>query len=196
MKKVACVGDSITWGFTIFNPGKNGYPAVLQQLLGEDFEVRNYGYNDAAARYDAETPYVNKKVYRDSLAWEPDIVILMLGTNDTKPWNWNPEIFRRDYARLVDSYLALPSHPKVVLVAPIRIFRVIRVPVIALNPDVLEEGVRPAIHAMAEEKGLQLVDLYDLFDSPRYCRDGIHPQRRGARMLAEAIHENVDFSAL
>ena len=196
MKKVACVGDSITWGFTILNPGKNGYPAVLQQLLGEDFEVRNYGYNDAAARFDAETPYVNKKVYRDSLAWEPDIVILMLGTNDTKPWNWNPEIFRRDYARLVDSYLVLASHPKVVLVAPIRIFRVIRVPVIALNPDVLEEGIRPAIHAMAEEKGLQLVDLYDLFDSPRYCRDGIHPQRRGARMLAEAIHENVDFSAL
>ena len=196
MKKVACVGDSITWGFTILNPGKYGYPAVLQQLLGDGFEVRNFGYNDAAARFDSETPYISKKVYRDSLAWEPDIVILMLGTNDTKPWNWNPEIFRRDYARLVDSYLALPSHPKVVLVAPIRIFRVIRVPVIALNPDVLEEGVRPAIHAMAEEKGLQLVDLYDLFDSPRYCRDGIHPQRRGARMLAEAIHENVDFSAL
>ena len=193
-KKVACVGDSITWGFTILNPGKHGYPAVLQHLLGEDYEVHNFGYNDAAARFDAETPYVTKKVYKDSLAWEPDVVILMLGTNDTKPWNWNPEVFRRDYARLVDSYLALPSHPRVVLVAPIRIFRVIRVPIIALNPDVLEEGVRPAIREMAEEKGLQLIDLYDLFDSPRYCRDGIHPQRHGARMLAEAIHKNVDFS--
>ena len=195
MKKVACVGDSITWGFTIIHPGKHGYPAVLQRLLGEDYEVRNFGYNDAAARFDAETPYVAKKVYKDSLAWEPDIVILMLGTNDTKPWNWNPEVFRRDYARIVDSYLALPSHPRVVLVAPIRIFRVIRVPIIALNPDVLEEGVRPAIHEIAEQKGLQLIDLYDLFDSARYCRDGIHPQRHGARMLAETIRENVDFSA-
>lgn len=191
MKKLACVGDSITWGFTIVNRGKYSYPAVLQQLLGEGFEVRNFGHNDAAARFDADTPYVSKKAYRDSLAWEPDIVLLMLGTNDTKPWNWNPGIFREDYLRLVESYLALPSHPRVVLVAPIRIFKLI--PVTILNPDVLEEGVRPAIRDIAAQKGLQLVDLYDLFDSPRFCRDGVHPQRDGARMLAEALHKAVAF---
>ena len=191
MKKLACVGDSITWGFTIVNRGKYSYPAVLQQLLGEGFEVRNFGHNDAAARFDADTPYVSKKAYRDSLAWEPDIVLLMLGTNDTKPWNWNPGIFREDYLRLVESYLALPSHPRVVLVAPIRIFKLI--PVTILNPDVLEEGVRPAIRDIAAQKGLQLIDLYDLFDSPRFCRDGVHPQRDGARMLAEALHKAVEF---
>ncbi|MBR6874986.1 MAG: hypothetical protein IKN00_01695 [Bacteroidales bacterium] len=191
MKKLACVGDSITWGFTIVNRGKYSYPAVLQQLLGEGFEVRNFGHNDAAARFDADTPYVCKKAYRDSLAWEPDIVLLMLGTNDTKPWNWNPGSFREDYLRLVESYLALPSHPRVVLVAPIRIFKLI--PVTILNPDVLEEGVRPAIRDIAAQKGLQLVDLYDLFDSPRFCRDGVHPQRDGARMLAEALHKAVAF---
>lgn len=191
MKKLACVGDSITWGFTIVNRGKYSYPAVLQQLLGEGFEVRNFGHNDAAARFDADTPYVCKKAYRDSLAWEPDIVLLMLGTNDTKPWNWNPGSFREDYLRLVESYLALPSHPRVVLVAPIRIFKLI--PVTILNPDVLEEGVRPAIRDIAAQKGLQLVDLYDLFDSPRFCRDGVHPQRDGARLLAEALHKAVAF---
>ena len=191
MKKLACVGDSITWGFTIVNRGKYSYPAVLQQLLGEGFEVRNFGHNDAAARFDADTPYVSKKAYRDSLAWEPDIVLLMLGTNDTKPWNWNPGIFREDYLRLVESYLALPSHPRVVLVAPIRIFKLI--PVTILNPDVLEEGVRPAIRDIATQKGLQLIDLYDLFDSPRFCRDGVHPQRDGARLLAEALFRAVEF---
>ena len=191
MKKLACVGDSITWGFTIVNRGKYSYPAVLQQLLGEGFEVRNFGHNDAAARFDADTPYVSKKAYRDSLAWEPDIVLLMLGTNDTKPWNWNPGIFREDYLRLVESYLALPSHPRVVLVAPIRIFKLI--PVTILNPDVLEEGVRPAIRDIAAQKGLQLIDLYDLFDSPRFCRDGVHPQRDGARMLAETLFKSIDF---
>ena len=191
MKKLACVGDSITWGFTIVNRGKYSYPAVLQQLLGEGFEVRNFGHNDAAARFDADTPYVSKKAYRDSLAWEPDIVLLMLGTNDTKPWNWNPGIFREDYLRLVESYLALPSRPRVVLVAPIRIFKLI--PVTILNPDVLEEGVRPAIRDIAAQKGLQLIDLYDLFDSPRFCRDGVHPQRDGARLLAEALFRAVEF---
>ena len=191
MKKVACVGDSITWGFTIVNRSKYSYPAVLQQLLGDGFEVRNFGHNDAAARFDAETPYVSKKAYRDSLAWEPDIVLLMLGTNDTKPWNWNPGIFREDYLRVVESYLALPSHPQVVLVAPIRIFKTI--PVMFLNPDVLEEGVRPAIRDIAAQLHLQLVDLYDLFDSARFCRDGVHPQRDGARLLAEALHKAVQF---
>ena len=191
MKKVACVGDSITWGFTIVNRSKYSYPAVLQQLLGEGFEVRNFGYNDASARFDSDTPYVSKKAYRDSLAWEPDIVLLMLGTNDTKPWNWNPGIFREDYLRVVESYLALPSHPRVVLVAPIRIFKLI--PVTILNPDVLETGVRPAIRDIAAQLHLQLVDLYDLFDSARCCRDGVHPQRDGARLLAEALFKAVQF---
>ncbi len=191
MKKVACVGDSITWGFTIVNRSKYSYPAVLQQLLGDGFEVRNFGHNDAAVRFDAETPYVSKKAYRDSLAWEPDIVLLMLGTNDTKPWNWNPGIFREDYLRVVESYLALPSHPQVVLVAPIRIFKTI--PVMFLNPDVLEKGVRPAIRDIAAQLHLQLVDLYDLFDSARFCRDGVHPQRDGARLLAEALFRAVAF---
>ena len=191
MKKLACVGDSITWGFTIVNRGKYSYPAVLQQLLGEGFEVRNFGHNDAAARFDADTPYVSKRAYRESLVWNPDIVLLMLGTNDTKPWNWNPGIFREDYLRLVESYLALPSHPRVVLVAPIRIFKLI--PVTILNPDVLEEGVRPAIRDIAAQLHLQFVDLYDLFDSARLCRDGVHPQRDGARLLAETLFKAVEF---
>lgn len=191
MKKVACVGDSITWGFTIVNRARYSYPAVLQQLLGDGFEVRNFGHNDAAVRFDAETPYVRKKACRDSLAWEPDIVLLMLGTNDTKPWNWDPVVFRQDYLRLVESYLALPSHPRVVLVAPIRIFKPL--PVTFLNPDVLEEGVRPVIRDIAARLQLQLVDLYDLFDGSNFCRDGVHPQRDGARMLAQTLFEAVDF---
>ena len=107
--RVACIGDSITWGFTLLMPWKQSYPALLQEKLGPDYEVRNFGYNDAAARFDADTPYVKKGVYRDSLAWEPDIVLLMLGTNDTKRRNWDPDIFRRDYRKLVQSYLDLPS---------------------------------------------------------------------------------------
>lgn len=52
MKKVACIGDSITWGFTLLNPWKQSYPALLQQMLGDAYEVRNFGYNDEAGFYD------------------------------------------------------------------------------------------------------------------------------------------------
>lgn len=191
MIRVACIGDSITWGFTLLNPWKQSYPALLREMLGEGYEVRNFGYNDASARFDADTPYVDKRVYRDSLAWNPDVVLLMLGTNDTKTRNWDPAIFHRDYRRIVDAYRALPSAPRVILVAPIRIFPIMGLPLLGVHPETMEEGVRPTIREIAEETGLELVDLRDLFTDTTYCRDGVHPQKTGARMLAEAIFNAV-----
>ena len=191
MIRVACIGDSITWGFTLLNPWRQSYPAQLQEKLGPEYEVRNFGYNDASARFDADTPYVSKKVYRESLEWGPDIVLLMLGTNDTKTRNWDPEVFRRDYRWIVESYLALPSGPRVVLIAPIRIFPVMGKPLLGVYPETMEEGVRPAIREIASGMGLELVDLRDLFTDSHYCRDGVHPQRTGARMLADAIYSGI-----
>ena len=191
MIRVACIGDSITWGFTLLNPWKQSYPTLLQEKLGEGYEVHNFGYNDASARFDADTPYVNKRVYRDSLSWNPDIVLLMLGTNDTKKRNWDPEIFRRDYRRIVESYRALSSNPRVILIAPIRIFLPLGFPLLGLYPETMEEGVRPAIREMAAALGLELIDLQDLFTDSSYCRDGVHPQKTGARMLADAIYAGI-----
>lgn len=194
MIRVACIGDSITWGFTLLNPWKQSYPALLNEMLGEDYEVRNYGFNDASARFDADTPYVTKRVYRQSLEWNPDIVTIMLGSNDTKRHNWDPEIFRRDYAAIVDSYLQLPSHPRVILIAPIRIFLIGKIPLMGLHPETMEEGVRPAIREIAAEKGLQLIDLQNLFTDSSYMMDGVHPQRAGARMIAETIFTELQKS--
>ena len=191
MIRVACIGDSITRGFTLLNPWKQSYPALLQEKLGDGYEVRNYGYNDASARFDADTPYVKKRVYGESLGWNPDIVLLMLGTNDTKTRNWDPDIFRRDYRKIIESYQRLPSSPRVVLIAPIRIFPVLGRPLLGVYPETMEEGVRPAIREIANEMGLELIDLQDLFTDSRYCRDGVHPQRTGARMLAEAIYSAI-----
>ena len=193
MIRVACIGDSITWGFTIVNRRKNSYPSVLKELLGPGYEVRNFGYNDASARFDADTPYVTKKVYRDSLAWNPDIVLLMLGTNDTKHRNWDPDIFRRDYTKLVESYRALPSKPRVILIAPIQVFQPLHIPALGLYSETMENGVRPAIREIAAAAGLQLIDLVNLFTDSKYLMDGVHPQSAGARMLAEAVYSAVKW---
>ena len=193
MKRIACVGDSITWGFTIVNRRKYSYPALLQQRLGAEYEVRNFGYNDASARFDADTPYVKKSVYQESLAWNPDVVLLMLGSNDTKKRNWDPEIFRRDYKRIVESYLKLPSQPPVILIAPIQIFQPMHIPLLGLYTETMENGVRPTIREIAAEMGLELVDLVNLFTDSKYMMDGVHPQREGARMLEEAIYSGIDW---
>lgn len=193
MIRVACIGDSITWGFTLLRPSKQSYPALLQEKLGQDYEVRNFGYNDASARFDADTPYIKKRVYQDSIGWNPDIVLLMLGTNDTKRRNGDPNIFRRDYTELVKSYMNLPSKPRVILIAPIRIHLPFKIPVLGVYPETMEEGVRPAIHEIAAKLCLDLVDLVDLFPDSTFQMDGVHPQATGARMLADAIYNAVKW---
>lgn len=193
MIRVACIGDSITWGFTLLNPSRQSYPALLQKKLGEGYIVKNFGYNNASARFDADTPYVRKKVYSNSLVWNPEIVLLMLGSNDTKRRNWDPEIFRRDYRELVQSYLDLPSKPRVILIAPIRIFQPMHIPLLGLYSETMEGGVRPAIREIAAELGLALVDLVDLFPDSKYMMDGVHPQAAGAGMLADAIYSAVKW---
>lgn len=191
MKRIACVGDSITWGFTLLNPVRDSYPSLLQKMAGNDFRVFNFGVNNAAVRYDSDCPYVGTRKYQKSLSCEPDLVILMLGSNDTKHRNWNPDIFRKDYMRLIDSYADLSSQPKIVLVAPIRIHRVIGIPLMGLYPEAMEEGVRPTIKAVSQELQLPMIDLEALFPDGGYCLDGVHPQRKGTEIMAKHIYDSL-----
>ena len=115
----------------------------------------------------------------------------MLGTNDTKKRNWDPAVFRKDYRKLVESYRSLPSNPRVVLIAPIRIFLVKGIALLGVYPDTMETGVRPAILEIGQEMGLQVVDLVDVLQESSLCLDGVHPQREGTRMIAEKIYESV-----
>lgn len=110
--KVACVGNSITYGAGISNREKNSYPAQLQYYLGDDYEVRNFGSNGATAQSDGDYPYVRTGVYGESKNFLPDIVLIKLGTNDTKPQNWKDEKhFMEEYQTLIDTYRSLDSHP-------------------------------------------------------------------------------------
>lgn len=187
-KRVACIGDSLTWGFSLPDPRRQSYPALLQERLGEEYEVRNFGCNGASVRCDADLPYMETMVYGESRAWNPDIVLLMLGSNDATPWGWDAVAFRSDYERIVASYRDLPSHPRVILIAPIRIFRVMGMTFGGLSPEILEEGVRPVIHEVAEECELQCLDLVDLFTDERYCYDGVHPNGEGTMLMRDAIY--------
>lgn len=122
--KVACVGDSITYGFGINNREKNNYPAQLGNMLGDDYIVNNYGYSGRCVQSTADRPYVNESLYPESLAFEPDIVVFMLGSNDSKAFNWNKDNFIKDYKALVESYINLSSKPKIYLMAPPPVFEV------------------------------------------------------------------------
>ena len=117
MTKLACIGDSITSGFTLLNPRRNSYPSLLQKMLGDGYEVRNFGVLDAAARFDADTPYVRKKAYTKSLDWNPDIVLIMLGSNDTK---------RRKKIALLEKNIAVLAKTDAAMTIAEEVYRVIQ----------------------------------------------------------------------
>ena len=187
IKRISCIGDSLTWGYSLPDPRWQSYPALLQEKLGAAYAVRNFGCNGASVRFDADLPYVETLAYGESRAWNPDIVLLMLGSNDCTPWDWDAEAFRRDYGRIVASYRELPSQPRIILIAPVRMSRVMGLTFGGLSPETLEEGVRTVIREMAAESGLPCIDLVDLFTDARYCHDGVHPDAAGTRMVAEEI---------
>ena len=191
VKRVACIGDSLTWGFSLPDPRRQSYPSLLQERLGEDYVVRNFGCNGASVRCDAHLPYVETLAYGESRAWNPDIVLLMLGSNDVTPWDWDAAAFRRDYERIVASYRELPSPPRIILLAPIRMFRVMGCTLGGLSPETLEEGVRSVIREVAGECGLPCIDLVDLFTDASYCYDGVHPDVEGTRLMAEEISSKI-----
>ena len=121
--KVACIGNSITYGAFIANRDQNSYPAQLQAYLGDGYEVRNYGVSGRTLLTQGDYPYVKTKEYIESQNFQPDIVLIKLGTNDTKPQNWKyKDEFMADYQHLIDSYKALNSHPRIILLTPIRCF--------------------------------------------------------------------------
>ena len=191
---VACVGDSITWG----GGGKNAYPSLLQAELGEGWKVRNFGVNSRTARRDGkefdlrpgDLDYRKTLNYTKSLSCKPDAVILMIGTNDSKPPNWEEtgEAFREGYADLVDDYLALDPKPVVIIGIS---------PTVkgggftyGVTEKIVGGGVVPVQRKIAEEKSLPTVDCRAILDphmGTAYMGDGLHPNAEGNALLAAAF---------
>ncbi len=114
--KVACVGDSITYGGLTEN---ERYPHLLEQLLGSAYSVRNFGAIEHTVQKAGHLPYWDHRYFRLSSEFAPDVVIIMLGTNDAHPKNWaGAARFSADYRALIEHYQSLPSRPQLFLATP------------------------------------------------------------------------------
>jgi lysophospholipase L1-like esterase len=194
--RVACVGDSITYGFLVAGQPFNNYPAQLEKLLGEAYTVGNFGYTDRTAQKDADRPYIKESLFEKSIAYTPDIVVLMLGTNDTKPANWDAAAYERDLADLVRCYKALPSSPAVYLLTPPPLFQ-IGEKVWGLQADVLEEDVLPAVARVAEAEEVPCIDVHTVFEGHQeFFPDGCHLNAKGATLLAQTVASRILRDAL
>ena len=181
--RVACVGDSITYGDKA--EAGESYPAVLQKLLGARYEVMNFGVCGATAQSD-KAPYVGSTPYTNSLASNPDVVIMMLGTNDS--WNnyWNEEQFVSDYTSLIEEYMYLENKPEVYL---------------AISPACYIESNISAVtakqRAIAAELGIKTVDMYSFTENHgNWFADGVHPNAGGYALMARAFAKAVFGKAI
>ncbi len=185
-RRVACIGNSITHGSGIDMQEQKGYPAQLQRLLGKNFIVKNFGVGARCMMSTSDHPYMQELAWRDAKAFLPDIVIIKLGTNDSKDYQWNQEQYERDYQAMLDTLKALPSHPIIYMCTPIRAFA----DKWGITERVITEGVIPSIRKLAAKNGLQVIDLHEVVtDSKLMTADGIHPNDKGAARMAEAVRD-------
>ena len=187
--KVACVGDSITYGHGITNWPKNNYPTLLQGLLGETYHVNSYGVSGRAVQPDSDQPYTALPHYQESLTYGADIVVFMMGTNDSKPENWHgADAFKEDLLALLDSY----GDTEIILCTPAASFFVDgQTEGLArhdIQPAVVEE-IAQIVRDVAAERGYMLIDIYELTaQHPEwFAKDGIHPSNEGAAAIAQEV---------
>ena len=191
-RRVACVGNSITDGFGIDMADVNAYPAQLQRMLGTDYCVRNFGVSGRTMLNSGNRPYMKEQAWKDAKAFNPDIVVIKLGTNDSKAQNWNghEKDFARDLQQMIDELKALPSNPKIYLCNPIQSAakRAADDPQ-QIRDSVVTAAIIPAIAKVAKKNKLEVIDLHPLIDpaSDMMQRDGIHPTAKGAKMIAETV---------
>ncbi len=185
--RVACIGDSITFGATIDDPQQNGYPAQLGRMLGEGWEVRNFGVSGRTLLNRGDYPYRNEPAFQEALAFGPQVVLIKLGTNDTKPQNWQyKDEFVNDYKQMIGDFSGLVSRP--------RIFACYPVPAYpgqwGISDKLIREEVIPLIDQAARETGVAILDLYTALNGrPEMFPDQVHPNVTGAGLIAKTICE-------
>lgn len=187
--KVACVGDSITAGAGI-RFAEDKYPAQLQNFLGENYEVKNFGISGTTLLSKGDFPYITTGAYRSVPSFNPNIVVIKLGTNDTKPQNIvHKDEFEENLETLVNTFKNLPSNPKIYLAYPAYVTRQSW----GINEHGVNNIIIPKIKNVAKKLNLETIDIHSLlFGKAEYFADGVHPNGSGAKVMAQKIANAID----
>ncbi len=197
--KVACIGNSVTYGYGHKDPKATSYPTQLQQLLGEEYEVRNFGYSGATLLSKGHRPYINLDKYKTALEFAPDIAVIHLGLNDTDPRNWPNyrDEFYDDYINIIKALREANPEVDVYVCRMTPIFHWHRR---------FKSGTRDWYHQIqeliphiAEYGNFEIIDLSRyLYHRPDLMPDALHPDAQGAGIIAKQVYSAItnDFGGL
>jgi lysophospholipase L1-like esterase len=185
--RVACVGDSITFGSGVKEREVNNYPAQLGRMLGDEWEVRNFGVSGATMLKKGDKPYDKQKAYTDALAWKPDVVVIKLGTNDSKPQNWkHKQDFAADARAMALAFREVNPAARVFLCLPVPAYP----GDFGIRDEVIKGEQLPVLREVAKETNATLVDLYAaLSDKKELFPDKVHPNAEGATVIAKTVYK-------
>lgn len=195
--KVACVGDSITYGHGVKNWQNRNYPVMLGKALGDEYCVGNFGVSGCTVQASGDHPYTETESYSESLAFNADTVILMMGTNDSKQQNWkNADEFKKEYSALIDRYLQAENKPRILLCTLSAAFYTDGKTSGPVSFGIRIEQINEAnevIRQTAADRGLELIDINELTSQhPEwFVNDGVHPNADGAAAIADKISEFI-----
>lgn len=188
--KIACAGDSTTYGHGISGWPKNNYPTVLQNLLGENYHVNNYGVSSFAVQESADRSYRTLPHYQESLDYAADYVVFMMGSNDSKPENWKgADAFKTDLLSLLDTY----GDSEIILCTLPSAFFLEGQTEGTTNHDIqplIVNEIAEITRGVAAERGYTLIDIHALTSQhPEwFAKDGVHPSNEGAAAIAQEVY--------
>ena len=188
---VACVGDSITYGAGVeLQRDSKSYPAYLQKDLGDQYQIINYGLSGKTLTKDGDYPYTDEELYTLSLEAKADIYLIMLGTNDSKPFNWNAENYEKELKEFALSYINLENRPIVYLMKPSKCFPIRGKVAYDISDEVIHDEICVIVERVADELGINIIDLYTYTeDHSEWFGDGVHPNAEGNEAIAEYISQ-------
>lgn len=196
-KHIVCIGDSITYGAgVIMARSKESYPAYLQNMVPEEYQVLNYGLSGRTLQDEGDVPYRQEKFYSLTKEADADIVIIMLGTNDSKPYNWDEERYRTQLKAFLQEYKNLPGQPTVYVMQPSKCFPDEKKGKIAfdIDNDVIAGQIHESVLEVAKEVGVNVIDIYKLTEEhPEWFADGVHPNAEGNLAIAEYIAKQLNL---
>lgn len=189
--RVACIGNSITDGHGIDMSDEIGYPANLGKILGKGYAVKNFGVSARTMSSTGDHPYQKEPAWQACKEWQPNIVVVKLGTNDTKPYNWQraKDNYIESMRALVDTLRTMPTTKRIILCAPIPAYK----DSWGINDSIIANGVIPYIKTFARQEGLEYLDLYTPMTNHKELlqNDGIHPNEKGVVRIAELVADKI-----
>jgi len=216
--RIACIGDSVTKGIGLGKPATESYPAQLVEYLHAKghpaVDARNFGEGGAGILKRGYNPFWDTDQFGDALAFDPDVLVIHLGTNDSRQEFWGNDAsallraqedifssfakeealkaivhgeaeFEQDLEELVEIFSRMPAQPQIFLCTPPPLFDSSG----WLSPDIIRTEIAPRIRRIGARKGLKVIELFDsaLAQHHDFFPDGLHPNAAGAAEIAALI---------